>query len=465
MEKYIVNNNMHGYTKLDINEYTKDSVKDSLVVLIIDETCVELINKYYTALNNLLSNRNRVIMVGIGDENNAFRVLASLMITYRRYDIYFVSDEEDISASYLLKLEGREPDLHEVQNYIGGDLTAYNDLAEIVFGIESLVDEGSCDKLKDFIENHMLSIENLTETLNLMKKTCEVFNSKELLDQITKLRDDQVKFEKSIEELNKTLEDTKYKMEEYQVSAENLKRENKKLKDENSELESQTSGNNSIIKSYQTVSTALIHCKTKLVIYFKEISYVNYTNTLVTILFDHMVRMGLKCKLVIYDSQTKMYMTYNPLRAITGADYLADKDLYLKKTSKLVVAEPNTLIINDILTSDECFDVVVVYDRMKELTDIVKGNNVKKFYVVSSSKEYSSVYDKLENKDKSDVISTDKSTLVKDGALTIPYIKEYNTANSEASKIQKFIRLELPNKANLINTILKKSRVNTLLNK
>ena len=56
--------------------------------------------------------------------------------------------------------------MSEVQAYIGGDVTAYSDMSTILFGIESLVEEGNIDGLKNYVEDRILSIEKLTVTLN-----------------------------------------------------------------------------------------------------------------------------------------------------------------------------------------------------------------------------------------------------------------------------------------------------------
>ena len=171
MTKYLLNENIHGYEKITVNDLDKTVESDSMFIIIIDKNCDSNTNGYYKFINSALKHRNRVILVSIDDENRSFKPLASLMFLFEAYDVYQIEDRESISAPYLLKIIDREPDFTEVQTFIGGDVTAYSDISTILFGIESLVEEGNEDKLKDFLETHMISIENLTTTLNNMKKT------------------------------------------------------------------------------------------------------------------------------------------------------------------------------------------------------------------------------------------------------------------------------------------------------
>lgn len=466
MTKYIFNYNMHGYESTTVEEF--DSSKDeSLLVVVIDKSCDSNTSAYYKLVDNALKNKNRILLIGVEDENISFKPIASLMITYRAYDIYTVLEKDNISAEYLITIEDREPDLTEVQTYIGGDVTAYTDLSTLLFGIESLVDEGNQEKLKDFLEEHLLSIENMTTTLNNMKKTCEVFSSGELIDKINSMKAKEDKYKKDLEDKDKAIADTKYEYEKCKVDKEELKRENDKLKIKNNELKSQTESGGTVISTYKEVNTSLINCKTKLVLYFKEVSYVSYVNTLVSQICGYLDMCKLKHKLIIYDTQNRLYSTYKPLNPISGRDYITMKDTLISKTPKFVVTEPNKAVIEDILTSEQCFDVVIIYDRMKEPGDIVTGNNVTKFFIINSSKDYNEVKDTLKIKDNSFIITNAHSTIDSGTTrqfLDIPYIEGYSK-QTDAAKSSKYLKLKTSfADLQLIPTIIKKSRINTLIN-
>ena len=466
MTKYIFNYNMYGYESRTVNEFESNE-EDNLLVVVIDKSCDGDTAKYYKTIETAIKNRNRVILIGVDDANVSFKPLASMMITYKAYDIYTVIDKDSISAEYLLKLEDREPDLTEVQTYVSGEITAYNELSAILFGIQSLVDEGNTEGLTVFLEERLLSIENMVTTLSNMKKTCDVFSSGELIDKINTLKDKEDKLKKDIEYKEKVIADTKYEYEKAKVAGDELKRENDKLRNKNSELKSQTESGGTVISSYREVNTSLINCRTKLVLYFKEVSYVPYVNTLVSQICGYLDMNSLKHKLLIYDTQNRLYNTYKPLNIISGRDYVNLKDSLINKTPKFVVTEPNKAVIEDILTSDQNFDVLIIYDRMKEPGDVVVGNNVTKFFIINSSKDYTEVKDILKIKDNSFIITSPHSSIDANSLkrfLDIPYIPGFAQSTNSA-KASKYLKLktsvtDLP----LIDTIVKKARINTLKN-
>mgnify|MGYP002517156314 CR=1 FL=1 len=475
MTKYIINETFHGYEKITVDNIDTANTKDNLYIIIVDSKCDEKVADYYKFINTALRNHNKIILISITDENKCFRPLASLMITFSSYNIYEVDSRESLSANYLKTLEEREPDYCEVQTYIGGDLTAFSDMSMILFGIESLVEEGNEEALKSFLEEHMLSIENLTTSLNSMKKTCEMFNSNELVNEVNSLKDKEKKLNKAVADKEESLKDVKHERDENKVAAENLKRENEKLKEKTKELQEQSSSGGSTITSFKTTSTQLLKGnKTKIVLYFKEISYVRYTNTLVSVIFDYLKRKGLKTKMLIYDTGSELYSVYNPLRVVTGNDYITDKGNLVNKIEKFVVAEPSQMIIEDVLTSEQAFDVVIIYDRMHTQNDVVEGNLVSKFYVMNSKKDYESLKSQLKINDVSFIITDAANSLniskewkiVGDRNFidipTIPEYKKHEIASSSFGFSKYMKQATSTTKEGIIDTIIKKSKINTL---
>jgi len=102
-------------------------------------------------------------------------------------------------------------------------------------------------------------------------------------------------------------------------------------------------------------------------------------------LCEYIDRMKLNWKLLIYDNNTNMIANYG-LDVVTGDNYAGDKINILKK-KKVVVAEPFQSIIQDVISSKDAVDVVVVYDRLRQYEDIVKGNNVTKFFIANSGND------------------------------------------------------------------------------
>lgn len=471
MKKFIFNENIHGYEKLNINDIQEVSDRDDLYIIIADKSCDKDISSYYNLVASALKKNNRIIFISVDDDNKLFKPLASLMVTYNAYDIYQVAEKTDISAPYLLKIQERHPDLSEVQTYIGGDITAYSDLTTILFGIESLTDEGNEEALKSFLEKHMLSIESLVATLDYMKKTCDIFNSNELIDSINHLKDEIDKLNNTLEKKNKEIEEVKYDRDVKKVEAENLKRENNNLKNKNTDLQSQAESGGSVIKSYKEINTSVINCKTKLVIYFKEISYVKHVNTLILQLVELFKINQVTFKLLIYDGQLELGHSYSNMSKITGPTYAQMKSNLISNIQKCVVGEPNPAIIQDVLTSEKQFDVVIIYDRMKCVKDIVTGNNVTKFYVINSTSDFNEVKSTLKITDTSCVISNTSSSIYEKNDssktkkfLDIPVIEDYNkqTASGKTSKYMKLTPTFSKEKEPLIRTILKKSKIDMI---
>lgn len=478
MTKYLLNENIHGYEKITAEDIEKTNGSDNLFVVIINKGIDNKTGNYYQFINKALKNKNRVIVVGLNDENKSFKPIASMMTTFNNYNIYQVEAKEDISAPYLLKLEEREPDLEEVQTFVGGDITAYSDMSTILFGVESLVEEGNIEGLKNYVQEHIMSIENLTVTLNNMKKTCDAFNSNELIDAVRALKDKEKRLSSKMIEKDKVIDETKHDRDQYKIDAENLKKENERLKNKNDDLRNQAETCGSIVKTYKEIHTQNINCKAKLVLYFKEISYVKYVNSLILQLAKaiKLRKNNIKIKLIIYDTSSEFYQVYNPLRIVSGAEYVANKGSIVSKVESFVVSEANPTITQDILISEQCFDVVIIYDRIKGMTNLVDGNNVTKFFVINSSTDYGKLKAPLKINDTSFIITNANSSIgivnSKDGGgiksktrefLDIPYIDGYSKS-TDASKTSKYMKLATEfTQVPLIDTILKKSRINTII--
>lgn len=464
---YLINSNIHGYERVNIEDFKFEDKREDTIITIVDKACDDKLAIYYNMFNNTLKNNNRLILIGVNDENKSFKVLASLMVTFQDYNIYQIEDKNSLGAKELQSMCDRTPGIEEVQTFVGGDVTAYSDISTIVFGIESMVSEGNESQLRDFLEQHIISVESLVYTLNYMKHICDSFNSGELIDKINNLKDKITNLEKQLETSKKSAEDMKYAKEKLQVEVEDYKREISKLKVANTELKASSESGVSVVRQYNTVNTQLINCKAKLVMYCKEISYVTYANSLIMHFLKYCENKHLKVKLVIYDSQNELYAMYKPLNVVGGEDYLSMKGTLISKTRQFVVSEPLTNVLQDVLTSEQCFDLVVVYDRMKGLKDLVCGNNVTKFFVINSSKEYESLKAQLKITDPTHIITNVHSNIEtgqgkSKQTLDIPYIEGYDRA-TDIAKTSKYIKLTTSwSDENLINIISKKTKANTL---
>ena len=384
----MINNSVHGYTQLMIDDEKLDSITDSMVNVIVDKSADDKLALYYRKFRKILSNRNRIYLIGVKDDNTSLKVLSSLMLCYNDYDVYEVNSKDRITASYIKNIEERNPDITEVETYINGEISCYTELSELVFGIENLAKEKNIDALSEFVENHVGSVENIVGTVNKLKKRADLFNSDEMFGIIKKSREAVDKLNTTIEEKDKKLEEIKYERDKFKVDADTLRRENGKLKTTNEQLEQVGANGGAIIKSYKTLNTQLIRCKTKQIIYFKELSYVPYVNSTIDAMMKLADMKGLKCKLIVYDDAAATCGKYTPLMIVNGSNYENNRTALINKIKSFVVTEATMNVLNEVVTSEQCFDLVIVYDRMKQTDDIISGNNVTKIFVINSSKDY-----------------------------------------------------------------------------
>jgi len=466
MTKYLFNSNIHGYELATIKEFNKDLVKDDLIILIIDKSSEADSSLYYKLVDGAIRSQSRVILISVDDNNSLFDVLASNMIVYKEYDIYQVVNKEAISADYLLKVQDRTPDLTEAQAFLNTDIVAYNDICNILYGIESLVNEGNIDGLKAHVERHIPTIEGLVYTINKMKKAYDASASNEFLDMVNSLKMQIESLNGTIADKNKDIDDIKHNRDEYKVQTENLKREITKLKNNPVDVSASSETTKNVIKSYTAFNTSLHANNKAIVIYFKEVSYVRFTNTLVSILMKVLEKKKLKCKLLIYDNNTNMVANYG-LDVINGDYYASNKMEVLKKKIKMVVTEPFQSIIQDMIASNEAADVVIIYDRLKQYEDIVKGNNVTKFFIVNSRTDVKNIIGvkALGVDDTESIITNATNTFKFDNNkevkfLDIPVIDTNFSSLTESAQINKYIRLRTTiTDVLLLETIMNKAHI------
>lgn len=470
MAKYVVNskNKLERYSDIEIKKTS--SIENSTIAIIVNKDCDSELQTYYNSVQKSLKSGNRVMLVGIKDGNSVFNIIASLMLLYNGYDIYQEDEWGSINDEYLEAIEKRTPDFCEAQTFLDPDIASYADIQNIIFDIQSAIEDRDLERLKCILGEKSKSIEYLSSTISYMKKVCDMSSSKELFNSVEALKDEISDALIKVEASKKEIDNAKYERDKYKVSVEELKRENEKLKakKDSHDVNVSSIAEEAPLKTYKEVNTQLIQCKTKLVIYFKEISYVRYVNSLVTHLMSYLEKSKLKCKLVIYDTHTSMYGVYKPLQAVAGNEYLSMKGTLISKTKAFVVSEPNSSILNDILCSEECFDVVIVYDRMRGINDLISGNNVTRFVVVNSSKEYEAIKNIIKIQDLSTVI-TRADTRIENSSgkarnfLDIPKIEQYGNM-TETGMMSKYIKINTKHSnVPLLSTIITKSRVNTII--
>ena len=460
-KKYIINHEIPEYTKVDITSSEINGAANDTVVLILDESTSDHLHDYYEQVTKILTSGNKLYIIIVGKESKIRKAICTLACNYRNYNMYKVDSKDTVDLEYVETIIDREPTIDEVQSFIGGDIAAYGDINTIIIGIEDCVANGDLEGVKNVVEQHINSIEGLASVVDYMKKIVDSTNSKELLDRIeelkAKVREAEQKIDK-IEEENDRINDQNLKLAE---TADASKRELARVMSKNKELEAQLSSNAPVITSYSELNTALIRCRATHVLYFKEVSYVQYTNSLIMMLVDALKIQKFKVKLMVYDSRAGLSTIYKPLSVIGGSEFVANKDNFISRTEAFVVVEPNPVILTSVLESNNpALDVVIIYDRMRQVNNLVAGNNVTRFFVINSGKDFKEVQNQLRITDKYCIISRVGSSIGPE-VMNIPEIPGYNSpGTTNTAKVSKFRKLQAAGTNKLLfQAIAEKARI------
>lgn len=460
--RFIINHDLSGYTRVEIDD-TRLLDCNNIVVLILNDGTSTALHSYYNQVREIILSGAKLICICIGKESKIRKAIMMLMTLYKSYNIYRVESIDIVDDEYIAALEEREPDLTEVQQYIGGDMAAYSEINTILFGISNLVNTGDLEGLKVFIEQHVESLESSIEVIEYLRKSTDNANSGELNSIINILKSKLSENTKEVANLNAEVK--QYKLDNdklndrVQTLSKDLQRVNRKAADLEDQLSS-VGDSSAVISTYRELNTSLIRCKTQNILYFKEISYVRYTNSLINNLFLLLKNVYKdRIKLLIYDNRVGIPGLYKGLSIINTNEYLSNKSKIIKTTTKMVVPEPNPVFLDDILTSiNPQFDVVIVYDRLRQPPDLVCGNNVTRTFIVNSASNLSAAKESIRVSPNNLIITNDSKI---PGSLQIGSIPDYSNS-TESARIAKYARLPASagSSDKLINAILTKARIN-----
>lgn len=466
MGRFIINADIDGIDRRDIDDKKLSLEEGNTIIIVVDDNLVDeeqkIFHLYYNKVREFILSRNRVILLVVGNGDNELgKALATLMCSYSCYDIYYLDSADILTRDYIETVEERKPTYDEIQTYVGGDIAAYSDINTILIGIESLIRENDLEGLKAFLERHLPSVSKFTESIDYMKAQATVLNTGELQSLVEKLKKETKRADEVLEKTKSLLGDTTRENEQLEESLEEYKRKLDAALLKVEELEGLKQSGSTAIRTYKEINTALIRCRTKLVIYFKEVSKIPYINSMVLALMDTIKLKGHKVKLLVYDNKCGLSTVYKPLNILGSSDYMSKREAFAGQVEKLVIVEPNPTILNDILTYDNpTNDVVIVYDRMNQVNDLVKGNNVHKFFVINSSKDFKEVQNLLKITDRNSIITREGSGIGQ-GVLDIPFIEDYSMS-TDTAKISKYMKATTSSGRPLIKHILDKVRIDAL---
>lgn len=421
---------MLGYTvNFKCDNFQEISIKDTIslenenVIILLNGECDNLLREYYTNIRKLIVKTNKVII--LDDNSHISNQISMLMCLYEKYDIYKVSNS--LTGDYINTLLDREPTIEEVETFINADVAGYAELNNIILDLMDAVKSKDINRITDVLSDKINEIENFTGLIDYLRTMTNNIidgsagnSSRQLKEEIEQLKQQLQIKEDKINELNTNIIESRKSNTEYKAEIIKLNDKINKL----SEVEPS-------LMAYNELQTRLINCKTKSVIYFKEVSPVNYINSFTVTLVEAIRKLKkLNVKFIVYDHKGAFLNIYRPpLQLITSNDYGSDRDRVVTSVKDMLLTEVNQSILQDILC-DSKWDVVIIYDKLKQATDIVSGNIVSKYYVINSLKEFNVL--EREYKVKENEIIT-RPGLLKD-SLTISYSLECEQAKDETAK-------------------------------
>lgn len=455
---YIINADVTGCEKVDIVDEILNECKDSTVVIVLDEDSNNCLHTYYNAVRSLMINKNRLIIIMVGAESKIRKQLCMLAASYRNYDIYSVENKSDIDSEYIETVIKREPTIEEVETFIGSDITAYSEMNDILLDLCNNVTLDNVDKVVEIVYGNKDMIECFPSIIDYMKKTIDNYNSG-LDTKLAEFKSKVTDTENAMTRLKVDVDNKDKELKQALIEVDGLRTESAAAKQRCVDLEQLVNSSGPSIKTYSTVNTSMIKCRVKSILYFKEISGIRYMNTFITKLVEILQKIDkLKVKLVIYDNRSPFNCIYKPISVIDTQDYMKNKESIVNKFDRLVVVEPNKVILEDILNAD--YDCVIIYDRLRQVDDLVTGNCVYKYWVMGSMYQIEKV-DSMSKIDRSKIITNVGACI---DAISISELQGFKSMTGSA-KTSQYMQMQNVGhiKGKVIDIIKEKSNIKAIV--
>lgn len=429
-----------GCERVEITDEKLINDKDQLVYVVLNESTEDAscLKTYYNSIKAMLKNNVKVFIVMVAETSKIRGSICNLMQLFGNYNVYQVPDENFISSAYLDTLPERTVTYDEMAQYLQNDIVAYDDMDTVLQGVQECINRNDAEGLKTLIEGHLPTIEAAPTVFSQMKNSIDQANSGVLQDKIANIKAQLEEANELNEKKQTEIRQRESTIDDLNSSLKDAKRQLTQTKADMEELKLQVQNAGPAIRSYQTVKTQLLKCKTEHIIYIKEISRIPYINSFVLMLQEMIKQFRYTSKLLIYDNTSQAQVTYGNMQQVDSAAFESNKAVLLNKTPKFVVTEPAPQILKDILQSiNPQFDVLIIYDRMKQATDLVEGNNVYKFWVVNSFNDYNTTKN-LFKIDRTDTIITRPASRIAPDVIDIPRIKAYEAETQDNGKFAKY---------------------------
>lgn len=411
-----------------INSRETLNIINSNLVIIVDNNNKVDNYELFKIMYKVASKGNSVYLIGVNLDPDYAKNIYCLAVAKSIYNIYSVESMDIIDDEYLESILGKTNTLQDIENYIGSDVVFSETIGTILLEIINKCNEGDDAGLLEYIKCNVDILKNSVYYNDCMRS----LNDK-LANEVEKAKTEKDGILDEYDKIKKGAKDKDDRIKKLEDNLDNFKRDLITLKQENDTLVEQLNKSGPVVSSFQQIHTGtLAKCKTKSILYFKEVTYVRYVNSLIV----NMMKMlttgisGIKVRLLIFDNKNDFSAIYKPLNIVTLQDYLQNKDR-LMNVESMVIVDPNHVIVEDMLKIDH--DLLIIYDRLRLSKDIVHGNDVFKYWVINSKSNYEAV--------KSDIVDTKyvitRPGVFEDNCIAIPTIAEYKKV-TESAKLYKY---------------------------
>lgn len=413
----------------------EDEVKSSNIVVVLDDTTKGKLYEYYTNIKKFLTNGNRIYLVVVKDETDIDKSIETLCITYDNYDIYEVDDRSRVTEGYVQSILERNPTIEEVETFVSSNSVAYSRISDILCEIDKAIKNDDIEQATEVIYNNKDLIEQFPPVFDYMKKSVDIANMG-IVAKVEELEKEKIGLLDQAATKSAEIEEHKNRANELEKKINELNSEIEDNKKNYARLENEIKSTGKMITMYSPLKLNSIKTGVRAIIYFKEITPVQYINTLVTSIHDYVSTiLRMKTKLIIYDQPGDFSQVYTPIPIIDNAAYFRSCEDVKSVYPKVVFIETNPVYISDILKSH--YEVIIIYDRLKKNTNIVDGSIVNQFNVIGSLSHIVKLESQGIKMDKSRIITNLGSCKE---CISIPTIQEYKT-KSKAAKLTAYAKL------------------------
>lgn len=456
--QYTVNIDIDNLEKVDINVNELSELKNDSVLIWLSTESNSRLYEYHIAIKNLLVHGNRIILLLDEEKSIIRKQICMLLATYQNYDIYSIKDKSIINFEYVMTLLEREPTAEEVETFIGHDIAMYDKVNELLTSVTDLIHKEKYDELTELFISNINLMDTTIDTVEYLKNLA-VNTPAGFQKTISSLKDELKAKETEVESKSTLLKSKEYALSQQQQELEDCRRDINKYKQELDKVSSNS--NNPVILSYSTVNLNVTKSKTGTIIYFKEIGKLRYINTFVLSLMTLLEKMyKLNVKLLIYDSNIN-FNIYKPLSYVDSRMYNEKKDIFLdfNKNKKIVIIEPASNILTDMIKYG--YDVVIIYDRLRGMDDLITGAQVNKYYVVSGKHEYEMLKNIDKNIPDDEIIGHPR---INPNILAIGDLPPEDIAAAESKRVQSYFQLKNTgnNRVPLIQSIISKTNADKI---